>query len=156
VELYRAPYGCSHPCEVPYRVAQPYHLPRMESIHVTLSRSVEDLGCFYDTYLGMCSEAKVCRSVASLSTAITRQTFGFFVANSSTTHTHSCHMRILRACHRLVNSHGMPGVARIRGFNHWAGTDVSHWRSAHAHNRASRHYCEPQIAACVPLGKAIL
>lgn len=99
--LYRAPYSCSRPCEVPYRVAQPYHLPRIESIHVTISRSLKDLGFIPDTYLGMCSEAKVYRSVASLSTAITRQTFGFFVANSSTTHTHSCHMRI---CERATDS----------------------------------------------------
>lgn len=38
---------------------------------------MEDLGCLSDTFVGMCNEAKVCRSVASLSTVITGQTFGF-------------------------------------------------------------------------------
>lgn len=53
------------------------HLPRIESINLTISRSLKDLGCLSHTYIGMCSGAKVCRSIASLPTVITRQTFGF-------------------------------------------------------------------------------
>ena len=77
--LYRALCGCSQPCEVPYHTAPPYHLPRVATIQVTISRSLEDLGCSPDiiVIVGMCSEAKVCRSVASQPTVITRQTFGF-------------------------------------------------------------------------------
>jgi len=86
--------------------SQPSHLPQMEFVHVTtnnrsVGRMLEGLGYLSVISVGMCSEAKVCRSVASQSTAITRQTFGLFVANSSTTHTHLCHMRI---CERATDS----------------------------------------------------
>lgn len=134
------------------------HLPRIECIHVTISRSLKDIGCLSHTYIGMCGGAKVCRSVTSLPTVITRQTFGFsWPTAAQRTH-------ISATC-----EFGSVPPTRQSAWKAWCSSNtwlqslgryrrLSHWRAAHAHNRASRHYCklQSQIAAWVALGEAIL
>jgi hypothetical protein len=79
-----------------------------------------------------------------------------FVANSSTTHTLFCHMQIReRATDSPIRMEGLVFLRYVASIIGQVPTSRI-GAPAHAHNRASRHYCEPQIAACVALGKVIL
>jgi hypothetical protein len=77
-----------------------------------------------------------------------------FVANGSTTHTHFCHMRF---CERATDSPiRMEGLVFLKYVASIIGQVPTSCIGGlqHAHNRASKHYCEPQMAAGVALGKA--
>lgn len=76
-------------------------------------------------------------------------------ANSSTTHTHYCHMRF-QAYHRVFHLHAAPENLQ----NTWLQSldmyrRLLHWRAAHANNRTSRHYHRTK-SLVRPIGKSHL